>query len=129
MIEFYVNRNLPVPLIRQVYEHIRNQIIRGTLQPDDKIPSSREMAQKLNVSRNVVLEAYQLLVMERYVISKPHSGTYVAKVTGFTHENQKNPKFLQKPKTKILIFNKFHLLLKFSNCLPQMLMKKKIRTN
>lgn len=91
MISFSVNRNLPVPLIRQVYEHIRNQIISGTLQPDDKIPSSRELAQMLTVSRNVILEAYQLLIMEGYVISKPHSGTYVAKLIGtYNYDKQNN---------------------------------------
>ncbi len=73
-----VDRTAEKPLIRQVYEQIRQQILRGELQAASKLPSTRELAGDLHVSRNVVLEAYDQLLAEGYIESRPGSGTYVA---------------------------------------------------
>ncbi len=52
-----VDRSRDIPLIRQVYDHIRGQILCGVLQADEKLPSTRELAADLHISRNVVLRA------------------------------------------------------------------------
>jgi GntR family transcriptional regulator/MocR family aminotransferase len=59
-----VERSSAKPLIRQVYEHIRTQILCGALQGGTQLPSTRELAANLHVSRNVVLEAYDQLLAE-----------------------------------------------------------------
>ena len=73
-----IERSSTTPLIRQVYEHIRTQILCGTLQGGTQLPSTRELATTLHISRNVVLEAYDQLLAEGYIESRPGSGTYVA---------------------------------------------------
>src|SRR5579859_6724464 len=73
-----IERSSAKPLIRQVYEHIRAQILRGTLQGGTQLPSTRELAANLHISRNVVLEAYDQLLAEGYIESRAGSGTYVA---------------------------------------------------
>ncbi len=76
-----VTRNSEMPLIRQVYEQIRLKILQGELQPGERLLSTRELAAELNVSRNVVLDAYEQLAAEGYLTGFRGSGTYVAEGT------------------------------------------------
>jgi GntR family transcriptional regulator/MocR family aminotransferase len=73
-----VERNSSLSLVKQIYHQIRNRILSGILRPNEKLPSTRELAGDLHVSRNVVLEAYELLIAEGYLYSLHNSGTYVA---------------------------------------------------
>jgi GntR family transcriptional regulator/MocR family aminotransferase len=81
-----IERSSAKPLIRQVYEQVRTQILCGTLQAGEQLPSTRALATSLHVSRNVVLEAYDQLLAEGYIESRAGSGTYVAEGTRFTAE-------------------------------------------
>ncbi|MBH5320428.1 PLP-dependent aminotransferase family protein [Paenibacillus sp. GSMTC-2017] len=76
-----IDRSLDIPLIRQIYGQIRGQILGGDLQFGDKLPSTRELSEQLKVSRNVVLEAYDQLLAEGFLLSERGSGTYVAEGT------------------------------------------------
>jgi GntR family transcriptional regulator / MocR family aminotransferase len=87
-----IERSSTKPLIRQVYEHIRAQILRGTLQGGAQLPSTRELAANLHISRNVVLEAYDQLLAEGYIESRAGSGTYVAEGIRF-EQGQSEPDF------------------------------------
>jgi GntR family transcriptional regulator / MocR family aminotransferase len=73
-----VERSSAKQLIRQVYEYIRAQILCGALLGGTQLPSTRELAANLHISRNVVLEAYDQLLAEGYIESRAGSGTYVA---------------------------------------------------
>ncbi|MBP1931897.1 PLP-dependent aminotransferase family protein [Ammoniphilus resinae] len=73
-----IDRSLDVPLNRQVYQQIREKILNGQLKADVKLPSTRELSSQLNVSRNVILDAYDQLLAEGFVVSRGGSGTYVA---------------------------------------------------
>jgi GntR family transcriptional regulator/MocR family aminotransferase len=73
-----VEKNSQLSLVKQIYQQICAGILNGILHPDEKLPSTRDLAGDLHVSRNVVLEAYELLVAEGYLYSLPNSGTYVA---------------------------------------------------
>ncbi|HEX3076612.1 MAG TPA: PLP-dependent aminotransferase family protein, partial [Lachnospiraceae bacterium] len=66
-------------LARQIYTQIRYLILEGKLKEGDKIPSSRELAKDLDVSRNTILEAYNQLIAEGYLDGIHGSGTVVAK--------------------------------------------------
>lgn len=78
MIWIEIDKTKKLPLIRQVYQQLRSKILNGQLKSGDKLPSSRELAIFLHISRNVILEAYNLLLLEGYIISKPSIGTFVA---------------------------------------------------
>ncbi len=73
-----IDRESAVPMIRQLYSRIRESILAGRLQPGGRLPSSRELAIRLQVSRNVILEAYDLLYAEGFLAPKQGAGTYVA---------------------------------------------------
>ncbi|HEX7121537.1 MAG TPA: PLP-dependent aminotransferase family protein [Gemmatimonadaceae bacterium] len=61
----------------QVYRQIREAIIDGRLRPRDALPSTRELARRLRIARNSVLEAYERLRAEGYLESRHGSGTFV----------------------------------------------------
>lgn len=72
-----LNKQHPDPLYVQLYEQIRRDIMNGTLDKGSKLPSIRNLAHHLQISRNTVETAYQQLLAEGYIISKPKSGMYV----------------------------------------------------
>ncbi|WP_042458807.1 MocR-like pyridoxine biosynthesis transcription factor PdxR [Neobacillus dielmonensis] len=76
MLEFFINldRNSIQPLFEQVYKEIRNRILTGDLQNGQKLPSVRKMAIDLGVGKNTILHAYELLLAEGLISSKPQSG-------------------------------------------------------
>jgi len=75
---FVLNSNIQIPLFKQLYRQIREQILLGTLPADSKLPSVRDLADSLAISRNTVDGAYQELHAEGYIYSKPRSGYFVS---------------------------------------------------
>lgn len=110
-----IERSSPTPLIRQVYEHIRAQILCGTLQGGTQLPSTRELAENLHLSRNVVLEAYDQLLAEGYLESRAGSGTYVAHGLHFEKEHS-GPDVLLAP--SVTSFPRENPLIDFRSGLP-----------
>src|SRR6478672_7739522 len=73
-----VERNIDVPIHRQIYEGLRGAILEGRLRPGQRIPSSRGLAADLGVSRLPVLSAYEQLLHEGYLVGRTGSGTFVS---------------------------------------------------
>lgn len=65
------------PVIRQVYDQVREAIMSGALAPGGRLPSSRDFAARLGVARASVVAAYELLLAEGYARGRSGSGTYV----------------------------------------------------
>ncbi len=78
MLWLRVNKESRVPMIRQLYISIRERILSGKLTAGTRLPSSRELASQLQISRNVVLEAYDLLHAEGFLEARRGAGTFVA---------------------------------------------------
>jgi GntR family transcriptional regulator/MocR family aminotransferase len=66
------------PLKRQVYEALKERILSGQLQAGEPLPSTRELARALNVSRSTAVEAYGMLLSEGFVTSSQGAPTRVA---------------------------------------------------
>lgn len=66
------------PKHRQIYAALRVAILSGELCADEAIPSTRQLAQTIGVSRNTVLAAYELLLGEGFLLSRGGAGTFVA---------------------------------------------------
>ncbi|WP_126426184.1 PLP-dependent aminotransferase family protein [Brevibacillus marinus] len=73
-----IDRASKTPLIRQIYRQLRTKILHGELPAGYRLPSTRHLAEALEVSRNVVLEAYNQLLAEGFVEGRQGSGTFVA---------------------------------------------------
>lgn len=65
------------PMFQQVYQRLREAILSGTLRAGEKLPSTRDLAEQLGISRTVVLLAYDQLLAEGYAVGRGGSGTYV----------------------------------------------------
>jgi len=70
-------RGAELPLHRQLYEALRRGLLDGKLAAGDRLPSSRDLAKDLNLSRNTVVAAIGQLTVEGYLVSQVGSGTYV----------------------------------------------------
>jgi GntR family transcriptional regulator / MocR family aminotransferase len=66
------------PIYRQIYEAIRQSILRGEFTVGMHLPPTRSLAQQLGVARMTVVNAYEQLFAEGYVEGKQGSGTRVA---------------------------------------------------
>ena len=73
-----LHKDDPLPLHRQLEQELRGAIRLGRLAPDSPLPSTRVLAEQLELSRGVVVEAYEQLVAEGYLTSLPGGATRVA---------------------------------------------------
>ncbi len=70
------------PLRAQLEASLREAIRGGRLRGGERLPSSRELARELGVSRGMVQECYGQLVAEGYLTSRTGSATRVAAIGG-----------------------------------------------
>jgi GntR family transcriptional regulator/MocR family aminotransferase len=66
-----------MPRYREIADDLRQAIAAGKLPRGARLPSTREMARKLGVSRNTVLAAYDELASEGVIAGRIGSGTIV----------------------------------------------------
>ena len=73
-----INYRDPRPIYEQVKFGLRRLILTGVLNPDDKMPSVRELSAQLAINPNTVQRAYRELEAEGYIYSVPGKGSFVA---------------------------------------------------
>ena len=67
----------PVPLTQQIYEFWRAGIVSGRFAAGERVPSTRDAAAALGISRGTIAQAYEQLVSEGYFQAVRGSGTFV----------------------------------------------------
>jgi GntR family transcriptional regulator / MocR family aminotransferase len=67
-----------IPLYRQLYEWFRRAISDGRLRPGQRVPSTRNLAAELQISRMPILGAFEQLLAEGYLETFVGAGTRVA---------------------------------------------------
>jgi GntR family transcriptional regulator / MocR family aminotransferase len=75
-----VDRAAATPLAAQISAQVRTAVAVGVLGTGDRLPSTRDLAAALGVSRTVVTTAYAQLFAEGWLEGRHGSGTYVAEV-------------------------------------------------
>lgn len=75
-----LNVNAERPLQAQLFEQVRAMIIDGQLKAGTALPATRALSERLGVSRNTVVLAYDRLLAEGYIESKRSIGTFVSTV-------------------------------------------------
>lgn len=73
-----LQRESDITLARQIYRALSEHMMKGNLNPGEALPSTRELARLLTVSRNTVCEAYEMLSSEGFIESRQGSSTRVA---------------------------------------------------
>jgi GntR family transcriptional regulator/MocR family aminotransferase len=64
-------------LAGQVYRQLRDAIQSGRLAPGEQVPPSRLLATQLGLSRKTVSEAYSRLTLDKLLVGRAGSGTFV----------------------------------------------------
>ena len=72
----------PEKLSAAVVRQIEELILRGILRPGERLPSERELADRMNVSRPSLRDAIGALQDQGLLTAKPGAGVYVADVLG-----------------------------------------------
>ena len=67
-------------LYEQIYEHIKQEIKEGKLLAGERLPSTRFLAEYLQVARSTVDYAYGQLLSEGYIEARPYKGHFVCPV-------------------------------------------------
>lgn len=80
MLSYDMDSRGELGLYEHLYRCIRDDILSGTLDPNDRLPSKRRLAEHLGVSVITVEGAYRQLVAEGYAYSLPKRGFYVSEL-------------------------------------------------
>src|SRR5215813_7421091 len=73
----HLDRGMRRSLQRQLLDQLRAALLRGQLAPGRRLPATRKLSAAFGISRNVVEEVYDKLVVEGYLERRHGSGTYV----------------------------------------------------
>ncbi|HYK27920.1 MAG TPA: PLP-dependent aminotransferase family protein [Streptosporangiaceae bacterium] len=94
-----MERGSAEPLRAQLESGIREAIRTGRLAGGERLPSSRELARELGVSRGLVQECYAQLLSEGYLTSQAGSATRVALET---HPAAATPALVPAPASRLI---------------------------
>lgn len=80
MLTYDMTKRKKIPAYQYLYHCIKDDILAGNIVPNEKLPSKRTLASHLGISVVTVMSAYELLVSEGYLYTKPKSGYYVVPI-------------------------------------------------
>ena len=83
------------PIFQQMADRLEDEILAGTYQDGDRIPSVREYAVQLEVNANTAVKAYELLARENIIYNKRGMGYYVTPGAREQILQQRRSAFLQ----------------------------------
>lgn len=87
------------PLYEQIKDKFKALIISGSVKPDDKIPSVRELAQSLTINPNTIQKAYKDLEAEGCIYSVKGKGNFIAPLDKSSIDSRRNELLAQLTKT------------------------------
>jgi GntR family transcriptional regulator len=73
-----IDASSDVPIFRQIVQQIKTAVAMGRLQPEDPLPSVRQLAVELAVNPNTVAHAYLDLEVEGVIYKRQGAGTFVS---------------------------------------------------
>ncbi|MFC4944121.1 PLP-dependent aminotransferase family protein [Pseudonocardia sp. GCM10023141] len=75
--EFHVQLTGRGDLAARIYRQLLDAILDGRLRSGERLPPTRELAERLDVSRNTVAVAYDRLTAEGFLVARVGAGTFV----------------------------------------------------
>lgn len=75
-------------LYEQIYEYIKKEIQKGNIRCGERLPSTRLLAERLEVSRSTAQLAYEQLLSEGYIEAVPCRGYFVCQMEELYHLDQ-----------------------------------------
>ena len=84
-----INPRDALPLTVQITEELRKRIVQRALRPGTRLPSIRSFAKAHGVSTFTVVEAYDRLVNEGFLVSRKGSGFYISARARTNHARER----------------------------------------
>ena len=84
-----IDRTRDVPVYRQIIEKVTRVVQSRELNPGDRLPTERELAEEIGVARGTIAKAYEELERDGIVEVIRGSGTYIAGNAGATTSGRK----------------------------------------
>jgi GntR family transcriptional regulator / MocR family aminotransferase len=81
MIELFVDPARRRGISNQLFEQVRSAVVSGRLAEGDRLPPTRELAERVGVSRQTITTVYGQLVAEGYLEGRAGGGTFVCQTT------------------------------------------------
>ncbi len=100
MLTYEMSKRGQRSLYEYLYQCIRDDIIKGTLVAEEKLPSKRMLARHLQVSVVTVENAYQQLEAEGYIYAQEKRGYFVSLVETFAQEKETAITYHQERETR-----------------------------
>ena len=101
----YTKKNKVIPVYQQLANYFKQEIKQGHLQAQDKLPSIRKLSADLNLSRTTIETAYNILVSEGYLISRPQSGYQVCALLIASKTEKSEPYLIKKSPNNSIRYN------------------------
>jgi len=97
LLTFYADKDKKAAIYMQLYEYLKEEIIKNNIKDGEKLPSIRKTSKMLKLSKTTIENAYFQLVTEGYIENKPRRGYYVIHLSDFqikseTKDNSTNAK-------------------------------------
>lgn len=93
-----IDPSLSTPLYLQLYEQLKQDIITQALPADSKLPSIRDIAQALAISKTTVESAYQQLEMEGYIYARKKVGYFACDLSHSSWHHDEPAPFAEVPR-------------------------------
>jgi GntR family transcriptional regulator/MocR family aminotransferase len=85
---FILDKKSEEKLYLQIYKHYKDEIMNGKIMKDEKLPSVRELAKGLNVSKITVEASYNQLVAEGYIENVPRKGYFAVELNEYAFKKK-----------------------------------------
>ena len=76
--QFEIETTSRLPIYQQLVQQVRQAVARGDLQPEQQLPSVRQLSRDLVINPNTVARAYTELERDGTVHNRPGRGAFIA---------------------------------------------------
>lgn len=75
---FNIDISSSTPIYEQLIDSVKEGILKGLMEPGEKLPSVRDLAKMLTLNPNTVQKAYQELERQKVTTTLRGKGTYIS---------------------------------------------------
>lgn len=91
ILTFFADKSKDKTIYMQLYEYIKDEIIKNNIKDGEKLPSIRESAKMFKLSKTTIENAYFQLLTEGYIENIPRKGYYAVHLSSLQIESEYKP--------------------------------------
>lgn len=77
------------PIYEQIVERFKTLILKGAMQPDEQMPSVRNLSMELSINPNTIQKAYAELERQGFIYTVKGRGNFVSGDSGLVDKRKK----------------------------------------